>query len=474
MKLRYSDRAHRYTYEGKACTSISSLGKMLDSTKGLEDWKLRHVGVGFVTNPDLGDLLVSHWNEDDKDAKAVCNDLCEQAITAAKAKAGANRGTAIHRALERADAGETGLLATPTTLAAIEANRTSLEAAGLTPEPGFSEFAVIWPDELWAGRCDRAYRLATPCGTCGGTLVIGDIKSGNINYPHAICVQLAGYALAPFIARPPTSGDWEITNFDPMPEHVCRCQALIIAVPAGSTIGTIHTVDLTVGRQGLDLVKAVQGWRKLTGLTTPYGPAVDLLEQLTASVAAVETKAVVGGTGEIAGGPDKVEEPRPKVWLHDERRQDLTTRIGALTPQARSDLAVRWPEGTPTLKQSQDHTDEQLHEINTVLKAIESKHLIPFPDLPPAPAADPFPQEPRVVPPEPVYASTDAIDTMRARLAGLDPEDLAEITARARHARFATGTGIPNLKFYKVLPEHLAYLDETIDLLTTPGRRIPA
>ena len=108
MNLSYRDSVHGYWLDGKRCTGISGLGKLLDNTKGLDDWAKRHVAYGIATRPDLQNLIVSHWDETNPDAKKMVNGFCEQAIGAAKAGAAANTGTAVHRTLERQDAGETG------------------------------------------------------------------------------------------------------------------------------------------------------------------------------------------------------------------------------------------------------------------------------------------------------------------------------------------------------------------------------
>lgn len=52
-------------------------------------------------------------------------------------------------------------------------------------------------------------------------------------------------------------------------------------------------------------------------------------------------------------------------------------RIGALPAEAKQKLAFNWPTGTPTFKQSNDQSEEQLEELDKLLWEIESQYTTP-------------------------------------------------------------------------------------------------
>jgi hypothetical protein len=71
------------------------------------------------------------------------------------------------------------------------------------------------------------------------------------------------------------------------------------------------------------------------------------------------------------GPPEQIpvapEAPRPL------RVQVYRDRIAALSPDAKQKLAFNWPDGVPTLKQSDNQTEEQLAQIDKILWDIESE-----------------------------------------------------------------------------------------------------
>jgi hypothetical protein len=67
------------------------------------------------------------------------------------------------------------------------------------------------------------------------------------------------------------------------------------------------------------------------------------------------------------------EEPLPL----SSRIASMRSRISALSPEAKGELVFRWPSGVPTFKQSQDHTEEQVQQIEDELWAVECKFMPP-------------------------------------------------------------------------------------------------
>jgi len=61
-----------------------------------------------------------------------------------------------------------------------------------------------------------------------------------------------------------------------------------------------------------------------------------------------------------------------------ERRVWLINRIKALSDAGRKVLAAQWPDSVPTFKQSDGHTDEQLHFIEVAIVKAEAEVDAPF------------------------------------------------------------------------------------------------
>lgn len=307
-------------------TRVTTFASTLDDRYGLERWGLRMSALGFVARQDLYARLCSTRPDD----KTALDKLCGEAKEAAAASAGANMGTALHSMCERIDLGEDITFPAPFD-ADVKAYRAALEAGGVEILPEYVERYVCLPDLQLGGKLDRIVSF-------GSQPKIADLKTGaDLAYSWGtIAVQLACYANAATLYNGRTH------KHEPMPD-VDKETALVIHLPAGRATCTLHFVDIKAGWEAAQHAAWVRQWRKRKDLAEPWRPGTRL-DSLV------------------------------------ERRTGLAARIQTLAfhPGALADVAAAWPAGIPTLKQSQDHTPEQLSVIDELLCRIETQYAAPF------------------------------------------------------------------------------------------------
>lgn len=137
-----------------------------------------------------------------------------------------------------------------------------------------------------------------------------------------------------------------------------------------------------------------------------------------------------------AGDSDKprFEEPAPT-------RELLVGRLLALPDVARSELAQNWPVGVSTFKQSEEHTVEELRQIDAVMSRIEAEHELPFIDRPGGSAVAESPQEqaPSVAG-SPMLADQETRDRLLEMATALNEDELRVVT------ELKNAAGLPNVK----------------------------
>ena len=338
-KLTYDADKHSYWLDGKRCKSISAVAKIPDDDWNLSQWRQRMVLLGVARNPTLAEQAAAHHDD-----KKLLNQLVEEALTVARAHDAAGMGTASHRIAERVDL-NLPVVETAHGTAVTTAWRKALEATGLEVVPEFVERIVVHPPHLIAGRFDRLVY-----DTCAQKLRVLDLKTGAtaMNYPHAIACQLALYAQAPLMAE--LDGEGGTTEkFRRMPEVDLEV-GLVVHMP-NEQEAVVYEVDIAAGWQTVTkVILPTIEWRKVK--------ATDLVN--VAGQATVDTSLVV-----------------PLL------RSFVLRRLQALRenhPAALELVARRWPVGIPTLKQSDEHSEEQLDLILAVITKAEAEHSIPFPD----------------------------------------------------------------------------------------------
>lgn len=371
---------HPDTGKEQAWTRATTLAGTLADRYGLEQWAKRNVVLGIGARRDLYALAASCTPDD----KADLNKIVSQAEEAAKGKAGANAGTAMHRLTERLDAGETIQPADPQLAADLDAYRTAMTAAGIrvarSPQDGraWIERVLLVPDIGVAGTCDRI------CLADTWTLPrIGDLKTAKdvVRYGMVeIALQLAIYAHATHWYDPASN------QLHPMPT-VDRGRALVMHLPVGQATCLLYDVDIAAGWEAVQLAIAVREWRKRKNLAT----------RLTAPV--LEPPGVCDTCGERRG--HQIDCPHhDATWVtatSPERVAWLRQRVQAIVEAGHGDeLAQVWAQrpDIPTLRQG-GLTDGQVTVAAGFCAGVEMLHGMPFH------SGDPAYEQPTVTATEP-------------------------------------------------------------------------
>lgn len=298
-----------------------------ESTYNLHRHDLRNCVIGMARNDDLRDLALG-TRPDDKDGLEA---IAEQAMEFAGGKKKARQGTARHGVSEQLDTGELDLDSLPASMRKdIAAYRQALDDAGI--EVLQVEGYILHDDLLVGGRFDRIVSF-------GSQPKILDIKTGSLDWGGVkIAAQLYGYASAPWRYDPKTE------TCTAMPEMDLDV-GLVAHLPTGQGICNLYWVDLTIGKRAFELCAQVRDLHRLK--------AKDVFD------------------------PWK---PGTRFDSLIERRTGLAARIQTLAfdPAALPRLASLWPSDIPTLKQSQQHTPEQLSVIDELINQVEREFEIPF------------------------------------------------------------------------------------------------
>jgi hypothetical protein len=219
----------------------------LDDTNGLMKWMSRQVAFGMGQRKDL---VLAAAAADPTDKKKI-GEIADKAAEHAKGVAGdaAETGTALHSLTERIDRG-LPLGVVPSEYAAdIEAYRAataSIEYVGIETFRVHDEWKV-------AGTADRI-------GIIKGRPTIMDIKTGSIDYPHKMAMQLAMYARSvPY----DIATDKRIADAEPIDLN----HGIIIHLPAGQGRCDLYEIDIAVGWGACLIARQVWDWRGRKDIT---------------------------------------------------------------------------------------------------------------------------------------------------------------------------------------------------------------
>lgn len=368
---------------------MTTVLKALDSEGGLLPWHGGRVALGLLRDPALlakarkltrrGELDAWYSSPGDK---AAFKTLLGEIADAGGRHDRADRGTYLHGVAERyIRDGE--VPEDPAARAWLEHYVAALTTAGIEIDPTYLETIVVRDHDRIAGKVDYL-RVTVP----GYPLpMIGDLKTGDsLDYSlSGYVIQLAGYRFANAIyvqgADPNGAKDMRLELPELDAEH-----GLIIHAPAGGEPVTFLVVDLVAGAAALELALAVEAWRKRNDLAIELDNG-ELTALLQASIeqAAARTgySAAVGEIAEQVATVHHLDERRhsePQEATAAELRPWLQGRINALGRHAaaRADLVRLWPAGVPALAASDEHTLEQLYEIERVCDAVEARYSLPF------------------------------------------------------------------------------------------------
>jgi hypothetical protein len=271
----------------------------LDDMNGLMKWMSRQVAYGMGQRKDL---VLAAAAADPTDKKKI-GEIAEKAAEHSKGVTGdaAETGTALHSLTERIDrGGELGVV--PHEYQAdIEAYRKATANIEFT---GIETFRVH-DDWKVAGTADRIGRL-------NGRLMIMDIKSGSIDYPHKMAMQLAMYARS-------VAYDIATDKRVPDAEPIDLNRGVIIHLPAGQGRCDLYEIDIAHGWGACLIAKKVWDWRGRKDLTTLIDPDAAQVQPATWE--------------SLIADADSVDRLR-EIW---KRAADL----GELTPELKAAAKVR-------------------------------------------------------------------------------------------------------------------------------------
>lgn len=251
--------------DGKGTASyqrVTTFVGCLEDTYNLGKWQQRMVATGLATRPDLVMAVAAHHDD-----KNEMNKLCEQAMEAANAHGKATLGTALHRIIERIDAGEK--------VAVPEAAKKDVAAYRKTTADWSWTLIerLLVNDELGvAGTPDRN-------GIAPGEHLprVADLKTGSLDFGMGkIAMQLAVYA---------HSDLYDDDTGERTPLNVRRDYGVVIHLPAGEGRCELVEVDLVAGWEAVQLARQVHAWRKRKNLSGPFVPGREPLDVTSGQIA---------------------------------------------------------------------------------------------------------------------------------------------------------------------------------------------
>jgi hypothetical protein len=202
---------------------------------------------GLAQNPALALAASAADPADDTAYRRIAND----ALQSTRPSAAADIGTWLHKLTERMDRGQTlGHVPQPFD-ADLRAYEKATKGIAWT---AIEDFRVHDPFKV-AGTADRLGRL-------NGALVVCDIKTGRIDYPHKISMQIAMYA---------RSVGYDVaTDKRRKPDLSLNLNwGIVIHLPAGQGHCSLHRVDILKGWSACQIAHQAWRWRETKGLLEP-------------------------------------------------------------------------------------------------------------------------------------------------------------------------------------------------------------
>jgi hypothetical protein len=352
-------------------TRATTVAKALDDQGGLMNWRSRMVLLGVTQRADLLALAATA----DPTDKRTLDDICERAAEAGGATVRRDLGTALHSMLERRWTDPNFVAPAPYD-ADVDAVISALNDAKLTVAEGLHERIVVNDRYQIAGTFDLIVEDHV------GGRYIADIKTGSsIELGSlAFAIQLSIYANADALYTQGIAKDGSDDVREPMPE-LSTDTGIIIHVEPGSATCNIHTLDLTVGANALDLAVQVREMRK----TKPVTKWVPPLTPVSTEVAVEMVKQHFPGAELV----DETTETVDDDW-RDWARVCIKQIIDA---GHKTQMRQMWPDNVPTLASGEPITIEQGERLAEAIQELGQTFQLEF--FPPQPGAKTFNDEPK-------------------------------------------------------------------------------
>lgn len=297
----------------QAYRRVTTFVGCLDDMNGLLKWKARQVAYGMGQRRDL---VLAAAAADPADKKLL-GDVAEKAAEHALSGAGATIGTAVHALTERIDHGK------PLGPVPHEAEADIAAYVKATKDIEWLGIEAFRVHDEWkvAGTADRIGKID------GRRPMIFDIKTGSVDYPHKMAMQLAMYARSvPYDITTDTRGE------DPEPINLNT--GIIIHLPAGEGRCDLYEIDIAKGWGACLLARKVWDWRGTKDLTHKIGDERNSMWEVSNSTAEPPTWESLIATAST------VEELR-LIWAR-------AKECGQLTPELRAQCTQRSEQLTAT------------------------------------------------------------------------------------------------------------------------------
>ena len=258
------DRYGRYLLpdengENTGWTRATTFAATLAESYGLRLWEQRQVVLGLSRRPDLLTLASTISGPEDKKALGA---IVDSAHEAGATQAKANRGSAIHKAIEEVEKGRPFASVPDELKGDVHGYFQEVAEKGLVIIPEYVERTCIVPAYKVAGTFDNIVRCPD------GRLRILDKKTGNLGYAAIeFAVQMALYANASALRN------YGSSTYEPMPE-VAKDYAIIAHVEPGTGRTQLHRINIRLGWAWAATCAEVQDIRKTKHVLTPYVPEV--------------------------------------------------------------------------------------------------------------------------------------------------------------------------------------------------------
>jgi hypothetical protein len=243
---------------GAYYSRTTSFIDVLEDKSNLAKWQQRMVALGLAGNPVLLDKVREIEDVEAPEGRDALQHVCKLAQDEANSSLKAETGSILHEITEEIDHGrDPGFIP--------EEHEPSIEAFKVVTQDmehlSIEGFGV--QDELRAaGTHDRASRvfgkLASRMGVPEGTLCIGDLKTGRIDFGIGkIVMQLAAYSRMKLYD--PVTYERKPLVFDG--QEVNQSVGVLIHMPSTGTHAAVYKLDLDRGWADIQLAIQVREFR---------------------------------------------------------------------------------------------------------------------------------------------------------------------------------------------------------------------
>lgn len=312
-------------------TRATTFAATLAEAHGLRIWEQRQVVWGLGRRPDLVTLASTIAGPEDKKA---LGEIVDSAHEAAGTQAKANRGTAVHKAIqvvEQAADWSAAIAATPDELRPDVLGyfhaMASAQGGPLQTLPNLVERVVIVPQYRVAGTPDN-YVLCPD-----GKIRVLDKKTGNLDYASIeFAVQLALYANAKALRNYGTN------TYEPLPE-VATDYAIIAHVVPGTGRTELMRVNIAWGWAWARTCAEVMDIRKTKNVITPYNGPSTLTSESVISQPSTAQVVAVNASGPVlaveSGSPFASSATNPAVPIQTPSSPAGGASLSEITPNTK-------------------------------------------------------------------------------------------------------------------------------------------